>query len=256
MIPSCQDRPLRRMDRILANTGVVLTAYWLLAFVLPVAQRLFLDMAFSMLISLLVAVLLWQCARRDTGHRRFWALLAAGWMVALLGSLVWGVYEFVTGQQLPLLSLVDGFYLIRYVLVTIAFWPVLIQPTRQQWTGLSLVLLTAIVTTAAVILLAPVAPADSLIQVLSGVVYPILDVGLVYISFGAMQTHREGHLGQALTFLTIALALYAFANWFNFHGNAASSQCLLRLAAFLWPLSDIVAGAGALCRLRTLPSGD
>jgi len=89
---------------------------------------------------------------------------------------------------------------------------------------------------------------------LSGVVYAVLDLGLIYVALAAWWREPAGGLRNALGLLSLALVAYGIANWLNFFGQAIPSDTAAYLAAFFWPLSDILTGAGVLHLLWTADS--
>lgn len=234
-----------RVYRIVANALVVLTALWLLACLIPAGRTMRLDMVFSFLLGLLVTGLLWWAAARSIEPGCFWRWLAAAWTVALLGTTIWGVYDQVSGTPLPSISWVDGLYLVRYALVLVAFWRCLGMPSRDQWIQLVVALLLAAVGITIGVLLA-VPTARLTIDPLALAVYPILDVGLIYIALETWRQQGAGGLRNALGLLLLALVAYGAANWLKFYGEAIPFDPASRLATFVWPLSDILTGTGVL----------
>lgn len=244
-----------RWYRLVANVGAGLTALWLLSYLIPATRAVMLDMILAFVIGLVVTGLLWWAAWTLTYPGRFWGWLAAAWTVALLGSVAWGVYELVTGESLPYISLVDTLYLARYALVLVAFWRFLCVPTGEQWVRL----LTALVVGAAVVLAGFFLSVPLSRQTafwLSGAIYPILDVGLMFVAVEAWRCEPEGRLRNSLGFLTLALMAYGAANWLNFYGRAIPFEAISGLAPLFWVLSDILTGLGVLHLLWTAsPSG-
>jgi hypothetical protein len=236
--------------RIVANVGAGLSALWLLSYLLPAGQSAMLDAILGFLISLLVTGLLWWTARQAIYPRRFWKALALAWTVGLLGNVVWAAYEMLTGKELPYISLVDAIYLVRYALVLLAYWRYLRAPGRRQWIRLLLVLLVAVVLSAAEYFAAPLELRKTAIY-WAGAVYPILDAGLIYVSLSAWWRELPGRQRNAYGLLALALIAYGLANWLNFYGQMVSYEAVSGLATFFWPLSDILAGLGMLHLLWT-----
>lgn len=239
------DSKIGRRYRLLANIGAGLMAFWLLSYLIPATRTLMLDTILAFLIGLLVTGLLWWAAYTSTHPRCFWAWLAAAWTVALLGSIAWGVYELVTGEPLPYISLVDVLYLIRYVLILVPFWRCLGVPSGEQWIRL---LMALVVGTAVVIggffLAVPVSRQTA--YWLAGAVYPILDVGLLFVAVEARRCEPEGRLRNTLGLVALALLAYGAANWLNFFGQAIPFQPAASLSTLFWPLSDVLVGLGVL----------
>jgi hypothetical protein len=210
----------RRLYRIVANVGAVITALWLLG-------------------------LLWWVAYLSSPPRRFWGLLAAAWTVNLLGNIAWGLYEQLSGNPLPFISLVDLLYLARYALVFIAFWQGFHLPRGRQWFWLlGILLLTAAVVIGAFFLSVPASRQTA--HWLAGAIYPILDIGILYVALEAWKGEPQGSLRNTLAILALALFSYGAANWLNFFGRAIPVDAVAGLAALFWPLSDILAATGVL----------
>jgi hypothetical protein len=230
---------------IVANLGLVVTALWLLAYFMPAGRDMMLDSSLSFLLGLMVTALLGWAAYRGLVPRRLWGLLAAAWGVGLLGNIAWGLYEMMTGQPLPPISVVELFYLARYVLVLLAFWPGLRQPEARQWRRfLAALFMAAVVVVGGFLLYAP-EPRWTAVW-LSGAIYPILDAGLIYVALSSWRRRPQGQLRDALALLLLALISYSVANWFNFYGRTLELDPVAGLAAFFWPLSDILTGAAVL----------
>ena len=239
------DRKIGRGYRLVANIGAGLVAFWLLSYLIPATRTLMLDTIPAFLIGLLVTGLLWWAAYTSIHPRCLWGWLAAAWTVALVGSIAWGVYELVTGESLPYLSAIDVLYLARYALILVAFWRCLCVPAGEQWIRL---LMALVVGTAVVIggffLSVPISRQTG--YWLAGAVYPILDVGLLFVAIEARRCEPEGRLRAWLGLLALALLAYGAANWLNFYGQAIPFQPAADLSALFWPLSDILVGFGVL----------
>ena len=238
-----------RAVRIWAVLGASVALAWLLAYLIPDARMLDLDMALSFLLGLWVAGLLGWAARHSQDAALFWRLLFAAWLVALLGNVAWGAYEAVTGKTLPIFSLVDGFYVSRYGLLLAAFWRYPSKASRGHWWQLVSVLLVATFLTWLLLFRPnPQAADDSLLIFLGGALYPALDVVLLYAALGS-RMRATGRMRGALTFLALALVVYGVANWINFGVRVASFEASSSLTGFFWPLSDILSGLGVLWAL-------
>lgn len=235
-----------KTTQALANIGAVVAALWLLAFLVPVAREMMLDMIFSFLLGLIVTGLLWWTAYQGVRPARFWRLLAAAWSIGLLGNIAWGLYEALTGQSLPYISLVDALYLARYVLVFVAFWRVLGIPSGRQWFNLVVALAAAAAVAVGLYYLSLPAVRRPLALYMASAGYAILDVGLVYVALEAWWVEPRSRLRTALGLIALALIAYGGANWINSYGRLISWEAVSGLSALFWPLSDILAGLGVL----------
>ena len=238
-------KKISRRYRLVANISAGLVALWLLSYLIPATRTLMLDTILAFLIGILVTGLLWRAAYTFTHPRCLWVWLAAAWTVALLGSIAWGVYELVTGESLPYLSVVDVLYLARYVLILVAFWRCLCVPAGEQWIRLLMALVVGTAVAIGGFFVSVPIPRQTGYW-LAGAVYPILDVGLLYVAIEARRCEPEGRLQNTLGFLALALLAYGAANWLNFFGQAIPFQPAAGLSTLFWPLSDILVGLGVL----------
>ena len=235
----------RRLYRIVANVGAVIAALWLLAYLIPPCRSIMLDMALAFFLGLIATGLLWWTAYLSSHPRRFWGLLAAAWTVNLLGDLAWGLYEQVSGNPLPSISPVDLLYLARYALVFVAFWQGFHLPRGRQWFWLlGSLLMAAAVVIGAYFLSVPAS--RQTVQRLAGSIYPILDIGLLYVALEAWKGEPQGSLKTSLALLALAFFSYGAANWVSFFGQAIPVGAVAGLAGLFWPLSDILAGIAVL----------
>jgi hypothetical protein len=244
-MPSEEATGSRRPYRVLANLGLIVTALWLLAYLMPAGRTMMLDTILAFLLGALVTGLLWWAAYQALHPRRLWTWLAAAWTVGLLLNVAWEIYELASGQLLPRISVIGSLYLVRYVLVLVAFWQGLDIPARRQWGRLLVVLVAATaVVLAAFFLSAPASRWTALW--LAAAIYPVLDVGLLYLALEAWLQEPAGRLRKALGLVTLALIAYGAANWFNFFGQVLDLDPVTGLAALFWPLCDILIGIAVL----------
>lgn len=205
---------------------------------------------FTFLFSLALTGLLWWSARRATATRPFWALLAAGWTVGLLGSAAWAAYEFVTGRDLPIISFVDGFYVVRYVLVWLAFWRCPTPwPWRGAWAMAGGMLAVALAGGLLVVSLVPAEPTLRLIAITSWG-YPVLDAGVLFAVWRRWRDRRAVPFRRTVFILALAMLAYALANCANFGKFAFDWAAGPALSFALWFLSDVLALVAAVDFLR------
>jgi hypothetical protein len=236
----------KRPYRIVVYAGMAITALWLLAYLMPAGRTVMLDASLAFVLGLMATGLLGWAAYQGIYPRRFWGWLVAAWTTGLMGSAVWGIYQVMTGQPLPYISLVDVLYLVRYALILIAFWRCLGVPAGQQWISLLLLLLLVAAVVFGAFFLAVPASRQTIFW-LAGAAYPILDMGLMYVALEARKQEPAGTLRNALGFLTLALVSYGAANWLNFFGQAIPFEAVTGVSHLFWPLSDILAGVAVLC---------
>jgi hypothetical protein len=238
-------RENRRLFHILAGTGALLTILWLLAYLVPTARQMMLDVALAFLLKLVVVGLLGWAARPSTEAQRFWALLAAAWTLNLLGDVTWGVYEMLTEGSLPVFTWIDGLYIARYVLLFLALWRCSNRTDRRQWMGLVATVLAATATTWWGGLESSGGGAPFF---LGKALYPILDAALIYAALVAWAHTPTVRLRNVLSLFALALVVYGAANWINF--RVAASGASSGQADFFWTLADVLTGLVVLYSAR------
>ncbi len=239
-----------RLYRVVANVGAAITAIWVLTYIMSAGRMLMLDQILGFVLGLAATGLLWWAALQGSQPRAFWGWLAVAWTVDLLGDIIWGIYEALSGESLAYISWVDVLYLARYVFILVAFLRGLCVPSGRQWIHLLVLLpLAAVVVVGGLFLSVPVEGGTGLW--LAGALYPVLDVGLLYLAWAAWRQETAPGLRNTLGLLGLALLAYGLANSLNFYGQAIPQDSACSLAAFFWPLSDVLAGATVLHVLAT-----
>ncbi len=237
---------MNKTVRIWANIGTIIAALWLMAFLVPEAREMMLDMLFSFLLGLFVTAILWWTASQDDQLSQFWRLLAGGWAIALLANLAWGVYELLTGHPLPYISLIDVLYLTRYALIFAAFVRVLGIPAGRQWLNLITALGAATVLALGLYFASAPTAQQPFSLYVAGAIYPILDMGLIYLALEAWLQPPAPPWQQSFGLLALALTAYGTANWLNAYGHLIALPAVSGLASLFWPLSDILTGLAVL----------
>ncbi len=232
--------------RVWANVGTILSAFWLMTFLVPEARKVMLDTLASFLLGLWITAFLWWTSRQEGRLNRFWRLLAAGWTVALLGNVTWGIYEILTGRSLPYISLVDAFYLARYALLFAALIRVMGVPTGRQWVNLIAVLGASAALALALYFASAFSAHQPFALYIAGALYPILDMGLVYLALEVWLRPPQESLQASLGMLALSLVAYGVANWLNAYGHLIDWSAISGLASLFWPLSDILTGLALL----------
>jgi hypothetical protein len=204
-----------------------------------------LDVALAFLLKLVVVGLLGWAARQSADAQRFWALLAAAWTLNLSGDVIWGVYEMLSEESLPVFTWIDGLYIARYVLLFLALWRYSNRTDRRQWIGL---LATVLAATAMTWWGGLESSDEGALFFLGKALYPILDAALVYAALVAWAHVPTVRLRNALSLFTLALVVYGIANWINF--RVAASGVSSGQADFFWPLSDVLTGLVVLYSAR------
>lgn len=243
----------RGRSRIPVAVWALVTAAWLLTYLIPSARRMMLDVVASFLLNFVVTGLLWRASRQSTDARVFWRLLAAGWGLNLAGNVAWGVYDTVTGRSLPPLSWLDVIYVTRYAFVMVAFWRFAGRAAGLRWVGLIAFVLAAIAMTWLVVLrpaLASVTFTASFLYNFVGVaMYVLLDFGLLYLALVAWARAADRWRG-VIGLLTLAVVSYGAANLINVNVRLDLPQTTAFLMGILWPLSDALTGLAAVWALQ------
>lgn len=226
---------------------------WLLAYLIPAARRMMLDMGASTLLNLVVTGLLWHASRHSSEAKVFWRLLALGWALNLVGNIAWGVYDMATGSSLPPLSWLDLLYLARYVLVMAALWRCVGRPDRRWVMWVAFVIAAAAVTWLA--LFRPALTTVTHLPDFVGVaVYIVLDFGLLYLAALAWARAEQGWR-LVIGLIALAVVFYSLANLINFSIRLGLPERTAFLTGLLWPLSDVLTGLAAVYALWREPRG-
>ncbi len=236
--------------RVFASIGALIALVWLLTYPLPVRQEMMLDAILSFLLTIVLTVLLWWTSRHSTGDRAFWALLASGWTLNLVGNVAWGASETMTGESVALFGWIDVIYVARYVVVFVAFGRRAGKLGGRQWASLVAVAAAATAATWLLVfrptLTSPDVELSHILYFLSGAIYPIMDAVLVYAAILAW-TQAAEQSKNPLALLALAMISYGVANCINWSTRMASLEAESGLAAFLWLLTDVLTGSAALC---------
>ncbi|MBN1956541.1 MAG: hypothetical protein JW900_16040 [Anaerolineae bacterium] len=209
-------------------------------------------MAVSFFFALVLTGLLWWIAYRDAVTRRFWGLLAAAWTVSIIANVGWGIYNAMGGEGQP--GWTDLFYLTRYLLVLLAFWLYPAPWSWRRWAELAIALLA----TALLLWLGfirPIwatTPANDLVHVVGGAIYPALDVGLLYAAWYRWRTRPTIRWRNVMVGMLMALLAYSLANWVNYGMLITAPEAESILPDIFWFLSDVLTAIAAWCFL----SGD
>jgi hypothetical protein len=203
---------------------------------------------------------MWRAGNQVPAAKLFWRLVAIGWAINVVGNIAWGAYEMLTGEDIPVLSLVDALYATRYALALAA----LKHYPGHSAKGLRWPYLAAIVAGATAMVWAPVyrptlmAAEVTLIRTRDFVgvaMYPVLDTMVIYSATVTWVDAAKSRLRSSLGILILALVAYSIANWFQF-GNRAVAGFTSSIQNIFWPLSDILAGlAAAYVLWQTEPRG-
>jgi hypothetical protein len=165
---------------------------------------------------LVVLILLWRKAFRPSGIRRFWLLLAWAWTMILLGNIAWIVHDLITGTELDTLSVVDLFYVSRYILIAWALWLYPAPLSRRSWFWIGGMILAALVIIWAVYF----NPAMTLegkgwIDFLGMALYPALDLGIITLAWLRFRTPQPSGWSRYSFLLFCAMLSYGIANTIN-----------------------------------------
>ncbi|MBN1934618.1 MAG: hypothetical protein JW934_08125 [Anaerolineae bacterium] len=208
--------------------------------------------AFTYFATLFVAGVLWWTAGRSPARRRpesrpFWAWLALGWTLNIAGNVIWAVHDMTTGTVLPPLSWVDALYVARYVCLGVAFWqyPAAWEKRRLLEVG-GLLLLLALALWAALYRTEFVNVERSWDQVLGVAIYPVLDVGLIYVLALKWREMPVEPWRRVLLLLLLGALAYSIANGINFCVRMASLDGSSDWATLFWFGCDLFAAAAAI----------
>jgi hypothetical protein len=207
--------------------------------------------AFSFLLGLIVVGLLWWSSRAASPYRPFWIWVAAGWTLNWLGSLAWGIYEVLTGNELPLFSAIDSFYLGRYLLVWWAIWRFPQSLPGRRFSS-------AVLTMAAAVVLAWMAFEQSAstyeqptLYLFAVATYPVLDSGMLYTLWLRLKRESTSSFAKPLSWFVAGIVAYSVANWINYLRLVDYAVSFSNLASMLWLACDVLVAVAAVIYVRS-----
>ncbi len=165
---------------------------------------------------LVILALLWRKALRSSEIRQFWTLLAAAWTMNLLGNVAWIVHDLVTGTELDTFSVVDLFYVLRYVLIGWALWLYPTPLSRRSW----LWIVGTMLVVGVIVWLVYYNPAMTLrggdwTNFLGLALYPVLDAGIVTLAWLRVRAAWGSAWSRYAFLLFCAMTSYGIANTIN-----------------------------------------
>ncbi|MBN1579767.1 MAG: hypothetical protein JXA89_03630 [Anaerolineae bacterium] len=197
--------------------------------------------AVPFLVTLLLAGGLWWMAWRASEFRGFWGWLAAGLTANVAGNVVWIVHDMATGTVLPPLSWVDLLFVARYVCFGIAFllypapWP------RQKLLEVGgVIVLTALGVWVCIYRTEFVFVKRDWDQVLGVAMYPVFDLGLIYMLSARWREMSTEPWRRSLFLLFLSALSYGGANGIQFCVRMASVDDSSNWATLFWFLSDVL----------------
>ena len=189
---------------------------------------------------LVVLALLWRRAFRPSEFRPLWILLAAAWTMNLLGNIAWIVHDLLTGTELDTFSVVDIFYVLRYVLIGWALWlyPTLLS-RRARFGIVGTTLAVSVVVWAVYYNPAMALRGGDWTGFLGLALYPVLDAGIVALAWLRVRAARGSAWGRYASLLFCAMASYGIANTINLTEYVFSLDSSGILQNVFWILTDV-----------------
>ena len=189
------------------------------------------------LLLLAVLIVLWGKVFRQKDGRNFWMFLALAWSMNLLGNIAWIIHDLVTGTALSTFSIVDLFYVLRYVLIGIALWlyPTSLRRESAIWMGVA-----AIITGVLVWIIYFPAEGGDWVSLLGLVIYPILDAPLIVLAWFRFHVMRGTAWHKLTLILFCAMASYGIANTINLTEYVFSVPSGGWLQNLFWLLTDVL----------------
>lgn len=189
------------------------------------------------LLLLVVLIVLWGKVFRRQNWRNFWMFLALAWTMNLFGNIAWVVHDLVTGTALSTFSIVDSFYILRYVLIGIALWlyPTSLRGKSAIWMGVA-----AIVTGVLVWIIYFPADGGNWVSLLGLAIYPILDAALIVLAWFRFHVMHGTAWHKLTLILFCAMASYGIANTVNLTEYVFSVPSGGWLQNLFWLLTDVL----------------
>lgn len=193
--------------------------------------------AISFFLSLGLAGTLWWVVARYPEARRFWGLLALAWTMNLVADLAWGVLTLADADFW--LDWIDYLYFARYGVIFLAFWLIPRPWGWKPWIGV----LASLVAGGILVWLLIARPVENPdpAYALAGMVFPILDAGLVCAAWYRWQT-AERRMNRPLLWVLLGMATYGAANWFNYHARIVDPEADSVFALAFWLLATLCVG--------------
>jgi hypothetical protein len=168
------------------------------------------------LFSLVVLVLLWRKVLCPSEIRPIWILLASAWTSGMLGTIAWIVHDLVTGTELDTFSVIDLFYIARYVLLGCALWlyPAPLPRRAGFWIG-STMLVAGVVVWAVYFDPAMALRGGDWTGFLGLALYPVFDAGIIALAWLRVRVTQGFAWGRTAFLLFCAMASYGVANTIN-----------------------------------------
>ena len=207
--------------------------------------------AISFFLGLLVVGLLWWPARKDSQVRPFWVWVAAAWTVNWLGSLAWGIYELVTGKNLPLFSFIDAFYLGRYLLVWWAIWRFPKALSARKFSSVIVTMAAAAVLAWIIFKQSASTFEEPILYLFAVATYPVLDAGMLYTLWMRSKREAGSDFAKPLVWFAYATLAYSVANWINYLKLIEYAGNFSAVASVLWLLCDVFVAVAAVTYLRS-----
>lgn len=177
------------------------------------------------LINVIAAASIWRPMSADNRNRFLWSGMLAGWGFWALAELIWAVYS-ILGQEVPFPSIADLFWILGYIPMGVGLISriraVPTKPTRAQNRFiLAVSAVTILVTLFAIII--PILKdfyAQSVIQSIVSLLYPLFDLVILTIVWRLFFTYEEGDYGFGWRLLTLGFILntasdftFIYAEW-------------------------------------------
>jgi hypothetical protein len=195
--------------------------------------------AVGYLLLLVILIVLWNKAVRQREWRNFWMFLALAWTMNLFGNIAWVIHDLVTGTALSTFSVVDVFYVMRYVLIGLAFWLYPVPFTRRAgiWIVAAAVIANVLVW-AFYFRPAMTMNGGDWVSFLGLALYPILDAAIITLVWLRVRAARGSLWYRNTLLLFCAMTSYGIANTLNLTGYVFSIFDGL-LPNVFWILTDV-----------------
>lgn len=165
---------------------------------------------------LVILIILWSRVFRRHEWHNFWMLLALAWTMNLFGNIAWVVHDLVTGTELSTFSVVDLFYVARYVLIGCALWmyPALLTQKDRIRVGAAAFIVNAIVW-GLYFRPAMAVNGGDWVSFLGLALYPILDAAIITLAWLRFRAEHKSLWNRTALLLFCAMASYGIANTIN-----------------------------------------
>lgn len=195
--------------------------------------------AMEYLLLLAVLIVFWGKAIREHELRYYWALLALAWTMNLLGNIAWVIHDLVAATDFGTLSVVDFFYVLRYVFLGSVLWlhPVRLRRRDILWAAVAALVVAVFVSIIYVEAVMPFRSGDWP-NFLGLAIYPVLDLAIITLAALRARKMHGPWWDRNTLYLFCGMACYGIANTINLAHYVFSTGSVGVSPSVFWVLAN------------------